>query len=203
MAQQLLPLEVAYQSGQDVYAVVRGVVAGTRQVWNPTLNSGDGDWEAFNGANWAQYAIALAEQGTSGYYAADYPANITGVLTSETFYANPTPTLGDAAISSQGRAQGQNLGAVAGDADVPAALQQALISEQRGAAAGVPTASVIPTDLTNAQANAYQGRAVIFTSGAAFQCVGRIISYTVSGGVLTLAAPLAVAPAATDTFIVV
>lgn len=198
-----LPLEVVSQTGQSVYAVVRGLTGGVRQVWNPTLNTGAGGWEPFNGAHWAQYAIPLAEQGASGYYAADYPANVAGVLTSETFYANAAPTLGDAPITNLARTQGQNVGAVNGDAAVPAALQQALASEQTGAAAGVPTASVVPTNLTNAQANAYQGRACIFTSGAAFQCVGRIVAYAVSGGVLTFASPLPVAPAAADTFIIV
>lgn len=199
------PLEVVYQTGFTVYAVVRGVVAGTRQYWNPTLNTGAGSWEAFNSAHWAQYAIPLTEDTSTGFYAATYPANITGVLTSEAFYiqGGGSPTLGDAPAAGLTRTQGENLGAVGGDANVPGVLQQALLSEQLGVASGTPTTLVIPTTLTNAQLNAFQGRAVIFTSGVAFQCVARIVGYNPTGGVLTLAAPLPIAPVALDTFVIV
>lgn len=204
MAVSRFPLEVVYQTGFTLYAVVRGNVAGVPKVWNPTLLSGAGDWEAYNSAHWAQYAIPLPEQVPSGYYAAVYPANIAGVLTSESFYvqAGGSPVIGDAAAAGLARTQGQNVGAVAGDGDVPSTLQQALASEQRGLAAGVPTALVVPTNLTNAQAGAYSGRAVVFTSGVAFQAVARVVGYNPVNGVLTLAAPLPVAPAAGDSFVI-
>lgn len=198
------PLQVLYATGSTVYAIVRGVVGGVRKYWNPTLNTGAGGWEVYNSAHWSQYAIALTEDAGSGYFAANYPANIAGVLTTEAYYSNAvTPTLGDAPIAPLSSSQGANVGAVGGDATVAPTLQQALFSEQKGAAAGVPTASVIPTNLANAQVNAYQGRSVIFTSGAAFQCAGRIVAYNPVNGVLTLAAPLAAVPAAADTFLIV
>lgn len=197
------PLEVAFSTGASLYAVIHGMVTGTRQVWNPTLNTGAGGWEAFNGAHWAQYAIPLTEQGSSGYYAATYPANIDEVVTSEMFYNNGTPTLGDAPITSVAYTQGRNLVGVVGDATAAGNLAASAASMQRGQAAGLPTMSIIPTDLANAQANAYAGRSVIFTSGAAYQCAGRIIAYNPSNGTLTLAAPLPVAPAAADDFVIV
>jgi hypothetical protein len=205
------PLQLNYQTGFNLYAVVRGIVAGTLQYWNPTLNTGAGGWEAFNSGHWAQYAIAVTEDANSGYYHGAYPVNTQLVAnggpvhTFETYYerAGGSPSLGDAPAADLGFSQGANVDAIATDANVPVTLQQALVSEQRGAAAGTPTASVIPTNLTSAQANAYQGRAVIFTSGAAFQCVGRIVAYAVSGGTLTLAAPLPVAPSAGDLFVIV
>lgn len=200
------PLETNYQIGSTLYDVIRGVQAdGSLQYWNTTLNAGAGGWEAFNSAHWAQYAIALTEDANTGYYHAAYPAGIVGVLTSETAYvqAGAGPVLGDAPAASIARSQGQNVGAVAGDANVPSTLQQNLFAVQPGAAAGVPTASVIPTNLTNAQANAFAGRAVVFTSGAAIGCAARIVGYVVLNGVLTLAAPLPVAPAAGDTFVLV
>lgn len=197
------PLQVVFQSGQTVYATLRGLVNGTRQVWNTTLNAGAGGWEAFNAAHWAQYAVALAEDGTSGYYAADYPAGIGAVLTTEVFYqqGGGSPATNDGVLGSS-QSQGQNVAAVAGDADVPDTLQQALAAEARGLAAGVPTASVIPTDLAATQANTFQGRAVVFTSGAAAGCAARIAAYAPTNGVLTLVAPLPVAPSAGDKFVI-
>lgn len=199
------PLENVYTTGQNLYAIIHGVVAGVRQYWNPTLNTGAGGWEVFNPAHWVQYAIALTEDTGTGYYAADYPANISGVLTAEAYYlrAGGSPATSDTPANNLTRSQGQNVGAVAGDGDVPDTLQQALKAEQRGAATGIPTTMSVPTNLTNAQANAYQGRVVIFTSGAAYQAVARINAYTVTNGVLTLAAALPVAPAAGDTFLIV
>lgn len=200
---QLLPLEVTFNTGANLYAVIHGVVSGTRQVWNPTLNSGAGAWEAYNSAHWAQYAVALTEQDGSGYYAATYPANISGVITSEVFYNNASPTLGDAPVASVSYSQGRNAAGLSGDPLAASNAQQAFISEQKGAAAGVPTVSVIPTNLQSTQANVYAGRAVIFTSGAAVQCAGRIIAYSPINGILTLSAPLPIAPAAADSFIIV
>ena len=197
------PLQVLAQIGTNVYAIVRSVVGGVRKYWNPTLNTGAGGWEVYNSAHWAQYAIALTEDAGSGYYAANYPANISGVLTTEAYYSTATtPTLGDAPIAPLSQSQGDNVASIGGDATVAATLQQALFSEQMSAAAGVPTASVIPTNLANAQVNAFAGRSIIFTSGAAFQCAGRIVGYNPVNGVLTLAAPLAAVPAASDTFII-
>lgn len=202
---QPLPLEVLYQTGFQLYALIHGVVSGARQVWNPTLNSGAGGWEVYNSAHWSQYAIALTEDPSSGYYAATYPANISGVITSEAFYVRGggSPTLGDAPAANLAHTQGQNLTGVAGDVASSSNLEQSSLSMQRGACAGVPTATVIPTNLSNAQTNAYAGRSIIFTSGAAFQCAARIISYTVTNGVLTLSAPLPVVPSANDTFVIV
>ncbi len=204
---QLLPLEVVYQTGFNLYAVVRGVVAGTRQYWNPTLNTGAGGWEPYNSAHWAQYAIALTEDTQSGYYAAAFPAAaaVAGIFTSETFYvrAGGSPVLADVPAAGLAHTQGESIKAIAGDVQAADNAQQAFLSEQLGAAAGVPTASVVPTNLTAAQMNAYAGRAVVFTSGAAFQAVARIVAYNPTGGVLTFAAPLPVAPAAADSFVII
>lgn len=197
------PLEVTFNTGGNLYGVIHGVVAGTRQVWNPTLNTGAGGWEAFNGAHWTQYAIPLAEQGSSGYYAADYPANIGEVITSEVFYNNPAPTMGDSPISNPSYSQGRNMVGIAGDAVAAANQRDAAGAMPRGAATGTPTNSVIPTDLDLTLANAVAGRSVIFTTGAAADCSGRIIAYNPVNGALTLAAPLAVAPVATDHFVIV
>lgn len=197
-----LPLQTIFATGATLYALIHNP---NGQVWNTTLNAGAGGWENYNSAHWAQYAVALVEQPLSGYYRAAYPAAIAAVLTSEAFYqqAGGGPATSDAPTAAIGQSQGQNVAAVAGDADVPDTLQQNLSVMARGLAAGVPTVSVIPTNLANAQANAFAGRSVVFTSGPAFECAGRIVGYNPVNGVLTLAAPLPVAPAAGDKFVIV
>lgn len=201
MAIQLLPLELVFTTGANIYAVIHGVIAGTRKVWNPTLNTGAGGWEVYASGHWAQYPVLLAEQASSGYYAATYPANIVGVITSEVFYNNGTPTLGDAPVASIAQTQGRNLVGVAGDPIAAGNAQQAFGSEIQGAASGTPTTQSIPSTLSTAQATASVGRAVIFTSGVAINCAGRVIGS--SGSTLILAAPLPAAPSAADTFIIV
>lgn len=205
MARQLLPIELTFSTGSTLYAVVHGVVGGFRVVWNPTLNAGDGAWDIFNGANWAQYAVALTEDAGSGYYAGAYPVNIADVLTSEAVYirAGGSPAIGDTPATNLLHSQGDNAAGVGADPVAALNLQRALVSEQRGVAAGTPTASVVATDLQSTQANAYAGRVCVFTSGAAAQCAARIVAYAVTNGVLTFAAPLPVAPAAADEFVII
>lgn len=195
-----LKILVAFQSGATLYVILLNSVTG--QVWNAV----DEAWEDYNSANWAEYAVALTELTGSGLYTAAFPTGIADdVLTVAGFYqqAGGSPTLGDTPAAGLNATQGVNVVAVAGDADVALTLQQNLKAGLRGAAAGTPTVSVIPTDLSLAQSNALQGRSVVFTSGVAFACAGRIVSYNPTNGVLTLAAPLPIAPEADDTFIVV
>jgi hypothetical protein len=197
-----LKIQVVFQSGQTLYTIILNRVTG--QVWNPTLNTGAGGWEAYNSAHWAQYAVAMTELTGSGIYTADFPTGIADdELTTEAFYqTSGSPTLGDTPAAGLNPTQGQNIVGVAGNGDVVLTLLQNLKAGLRGAAAGVPTASVIPTDLTVAQSNALGGRSVIFLDGPAAFCAGRIVSYNTTNGVLTLAAPLAVAPEADDTFVI-
>lgn len=205
MDRQPLPLEVAAPSGSTIYAVVRGVVGGDRQVWNPTLNTGAGGWETYNVAHWAQYPVALTEDEDSGYFCADYPANIGDVITTEMFYtqAGGSPASSDSPVTGLSHTQGENMTGLTADVTAAKNLAAATFSEQRGAVAGVPTASIIPTDLQSNLTNSFAGRSLVMTSGVAFQCAGRIVGYAVTNGVLTLAAPLAIVPEADDTFIIV
>lgn len=195
----LLPIRAIFQTAQTLYAIRHGLVAGVEKVFN----FNDAAWEVYNSAHWADYAIPLTEQAGSGYYTAAAPAGTTLAIVWDAIYqqAGGGPTLGDTPAMALQNSQGENVAGVSGDADVPSTLQEALLSEQRGACTGVPTTSIIPTDLDNVQANAYQGRSILFTSGPAFQCAGRIIGYTALG-VITLAAPLPVAPEAADTFVI-
>ena len=201
-----LPIEVVFQSGQTLYAVVRGLVAGTRQVWNPTLSAGAGGWEAFTSGHWAAYAIALTEDTSTGYYAATYPVNIAGVLTSESFYqqAGGTPTLGDVPAAGLLRTQGQNVAAI--DALVAPAQNLALSvgAMQAGAViAGTLTPAAFPTNLTSATNATYQGRVIMFVTGVLIQQVGNIIAYNGTTKTIVVGGPFTAAPSAADAFIIV
>jgi len=88
-------------------------------------------------------------------------------------------------------------GAILG-ADV-AQLQLGIIY---GAAAGVPTSTVIPSDLTGYADDQLIGRVIIFASGACEGEATDITDYALTSGVLTVTA-LTTAPAAADTFKIV
>lgn len=198
---QKLPLEALFTPAANVYARVRGVVGGVRKIWNPTLNTGAGGWEVWNPANVAQYAVALTDDGT-GYYSADFPANISGVITSETYYNNAAPNVADAPITGIQYSQGRNMNGAAGDPAAAANVQLAAGAAIAGAASGSPTNQVIPTNLSTADAAAAVGGSLIFAASAAGapRCSGRVVGS--SGSTLTLAAPLPAVPVAGDLFVV-
>ncbi len=204
------PVETLFTSGKTLYFIIRGFVAGVRQVWNPTLNTGAGGWEVYNAAHWAQYAIAMTEDAGSGYYAGVYPgaaiyAAAAGgpVLTTEVVYeqGGASPLITDAPASGIGQSQGSNVGSIAGNAQDALNLDASAGFAMMGAFSGTPTGQVLPTTLTVAQALAAVGGALLVTSGVAVNCRGRVIS--ASGSTLTLAAPLPATPAAADLFTVV
>lgn len=198
-----LKLETIYTVGATLYAMVRRRSDGF--TWNTALNGGDGGFEAWNAGNWAQYAIALTEQATSGYYTADYPL-VGDEFTGEVVYAQAggTPAPGDAPPFSLTSSNGANVAAVAGNAESAANLGASLSAMQVGAViAGALTASSFPTDLESTTNSAYQGRVVVFTSGVLIQQVGNIISYDGATRTIGVGGPFTAAPAASDTFIIV
>lgn len=200
----LFPIETLYITGSTMYVVIHGLVLGVAKVWNPTLNAGLGAWDTFNGANWAQYAIAMTEDSGSGYFQAAYPTAIEGVLTTDVMYiqGGGSPTLGDTPLTST-RSQGNNVAAVA--ASVQAALNMGAStgSMQTGAFSGIPTASILPTALTSTTDDQYLGRVLIVTSGVAINQVQYITAYDGTTKTITLASPLVTAPVAADTFVII
>lgn len=83
-------IQVVYTTGKNLYALVRNT---SGQVWNGNT------FVTYNSANLGTYAIALTEQGTSGYYSGDFPAGITTAgLYAVTAYkrAGGSPAEGDA-----------------------------------------------------------------------------------------------------------
>lgn len=190
-------IERNFTSGVTVYAVRHNKLNG--QVWNGSA------FEVYNAAHWTTYAIALAEQAGSGYYAATAPAGTAGFLVSDAFYqqAGGTPATSDGPPFALVDSGGVNVSAISGDAaTAPTNLQSVLSSQTQGVVAGVPTTSTIPTNLANATAGAYSGRVLYMTSGAAAGMAALISNYTVASGVLTLSGGLAVAPSAGDDFVI-
>lgn len=194
-----LLIETFTASGQFPYVVSHNP---NGQVWNTTLNAGAGGWENYNSAHWAQYAIPLVEQAGSGYYSAAYPPAISGVLTTEVLYFNETPTFGDVPGGGS-QSQGVNLVAVAADATAPAKLRASLASMVIGAvAAGTLAANQFPTDVINANVNAYQGLTLKFVTGALLGQGGTIAAYDPDTQAVTLTAPFTGAPALNDVFVI-
>lgn len=71
MARELL---VSHTSGTAVYAVVRAYLGPVNiGRW---FNDATAALEAFAGANWVNYAVALAELGTTGLFEGDMPAGL-------------------------------------------------------------------------------------------------------------------------------
>lgn len=193
-------LQCVFQSGATVYAVLRNRLNG--QVWNTSTPA----FETYNEAHWAQYAIALTEQTSSGYYTANAPSGVSGYLVSAAFYqqAGGSPATSDSPPFQLANANGENVAAISGDpVNAPSNLQAVLASQtQASVAAGAITASSFPTSLVDSNAGAYQGRVIYFTSGVCLGMAALIANYTPTGGIITLSGSLAAAPSASDTFII-
>lgn len=200
------PVETSGPTGLSLYFICVNddpESADFGKVWNTTLNTGAGGWEAYDSGHWAQYAIALTEYSGSGYYRGTSPAAIGATLTTEILYANATPTLGDAVYAGPAQSQGVNIAAVNMNSDVPASFQRSLVSMARGAViAGTLTAAAFTTDLTNAETNAYKGRAVYFTSGDLLGQGGIVSAFDPATGLITIAGTFTAAPAVDDEFVI-
>lgn len=61
-------IQIGGQTGLTAYGVVRNSAG---SVWDGAVFS------AFNASNWSSYVIAMTEQGSSGYYKANFPSAIT------------------------------------------------------------------------------------------------------------------------------
>jgi hypothetical protein len=200
-----LTIETIYQTGATLYAVIRRRADG--QVWNPTLNAGAGAFEAYAVGHWAQYAIPLVEQPSSGYYAGAYPTGIVNTLTSEVLYVQVggSPASTDAPPFNIGMSQGQSIAAVVGAALDAANMAAALGVEITGAAVGtVPGPLSVTTNLPDTTDNVYLGRVIIFTSGAMIRQAARISGYVGFTKVLSvLSWPSNLVPQNGDTFIII
>ena len=192
------PIEITGVSGLTIYAVLHHPDG---RLWNATTT----EWESFNAGNWALYATPLTEQGNSGYYRANFPTEITGVLVTDALYSQGggTPSLGDAPAIGVGQSQGSAIAAV-GDSVVAADHLRAnlLLMPQGVAIAGTLTITQMTTDLTDTADNVYIGRLVIWTSGNLIRRAAYVTAYAGATKKLTFGA-VPVAPAVDDEFIIV
>lgn len=192
------PIEAIYLVGANLYVVIH---APDGTVWNNNTLA----FEAYNPSNWSNYAIALTEQAGSGYYRGTYPVAIAGVLTTEVLYerVGGAPALSDAPPKGILQSQGMDVGAVAGSQPAAANLGKAAAAEIPGSAlTGTLSTTQATTDLTQALANAYAGRTVLWTSGALAGIAAGITAYAPSNGLLTFTA-LPAAPANGDKFLII
>lgn len=195
-------IESLYLSGRTLYVTIH---AGG-QVWNKDTAA----FENYNQANWAHYAVALAEQTSSGYYSASYPSAIpAGTLSTECLYQQngATATLpgvpgGDSFLSSF-QSQGVNLQNIGGSGATALNFGASAGVIVRGAAVtGTLSTTQMSTNLTNPVNSAYIGRIVIFTSGTLIGQATNITAYNHTNGVLTFTAVTG-APANGDAFVIV
>lgn len=102
MAKELF---VSHTSGTNVYAVLRVATN-----WNMASGGNVGKWysrtggavEAFTAGHWANYAIALDELGTTGFFEGDMPAGTMPERVLEVYYferAGGTPAMTDTKVA--------------------------------------------------------------------------------------------------------
>lgn len=197
----MIPIETVYQTGSTLYAVIHNP-DGT--VWNTTLNTGAGGWEAFNSAHWSQYAISLTEQSPTGYYRGTYPTAITGVLTTEAVYVQlgGSPATSDS-VTGLAQTQGANMAAVGGD--VTAAINMSISGGelvQGAAVTGTLSKTQASTNLSASLINAYTNRTILWTSGVLAGVAAGITGYAVTNGVLTFT-PVPAVPEDGSTFLII
>ncbi len=65
-------IQCSFKSAATVYALFRGYSNNIGLIWRTDTNV----WEAFNSANYANYVVSLTEQGSSAYYAGNFPTQI-------------------------------------------------------------------------------------------------------------------------------
>jgi hypothetical protein len=89
-------LSASYTTGSVLYAVILNA---SGQAYNTATPA----FEAINGANWANYAINFAEQGTTGLFLASVPAGISaaGRYSVKVYLrAGGSPALGDSFLGA-------------------------------------------------------------------------------------------------------
>jgi len=192
------PIETIYPTGATLYAIVHHPDG---RVWSVL----DEDWEAYNSAHWANYAVAMTEQTPSGYYRSGYPAGAAEALTTEVIYVRvgASPAIGDAPASGIGQSQGTNIAAVGQDAGLADNLRAGLLSEIQGhAVAGTLSVRQATTDLDDTIDNVYLGRLLVWTTGALLRQSASVLGYNGTTRVLTFG-PVTSAPTAGDAFIII
>lgn len=200
-------LEVFSATGNTLYVVLRNV---SNQVWNV----GAAAWQTYNVANWAQYAIPLTEDTSSGWYTAAVPAGIstTTVLRILVYgQLGGSPAAGDdnlgVSISTwTGSTWSTSVDVASISGSTTAAIRLALSAAtivSGAAVTGTLTVAQMTTNLSAAVDKLYYGRVVYFTSGALAGQVAAISGYNGTTKTITFFQVITSAPANGDSFIIV
>ena len=197
----LNPIETAFTSGVTLYAVIHNPGG---FVWNNVTLA----FEAFNQAMWAQYAVPLTEQGTSGYYSAAFPVGAAGSqLTSEVIYqqALATPQTADAPATGVGQSQGVDVAALGTSVLAVSNLQVSALSMYQGSVSsdGLSTTKRVYFNDPVTLVDTYGGRIIVFTSGDLIRQVANIEVYNALLKYADIAGALTSAPVIGDTFIII
>jgi len=199
-------IQATYQTGFSLYAVIHNPLTG--QVWNASTQV----FEIFTSGNWANYAVAMAEQTGTGYYSASFPGSAIlaaagAALMTEAVYirAGGSPTIGDIPAMNLQQSQGVNVASMLGNYTPLFNMLVALSTEQVLLVSSSPAANqVTATTAPSGNADNYIGRALIFApGGAAAQQAYRISAYDQTTGTFTLTTPLLTTPSNGDQFVVV
>jgi len=193
------PIETTGASGLTIYAVIHHPDG---RMWNPLTLA----WEAFNAGHWADYAVYLAEQGASGYYRAEYPDEIYGVLTSEILYSQGTlgaPSQADAPPIGVGQSQGSAVAAIEDSVVAADNLRANLgLMIQGEAVSGHLSAVQMTTDLPDTTDDVYVGRLLMFVTGGLIRRSAYITAYNGTSHMLTFGSIRGV-PNVGDAFIII
>jgi hypothetical protein len=180
------------------YAVRRNRFNG--QVWNTNTVA----YENFNASNWANYAIALTQQGVTGYYVAAAPSDPVGTISSDVIYkqAGGSPATSDTFQTITHNA-GENVQQIAGSGGAPVLLAASVNTEVQGTVqTGSISTSSFTSSLSAALASAYVGRTCVFMTGVLAGVATPILGYTPTNGVLSVST-LPSAPSNGDTFVII
>lgn len=200
MAQLNQPVVLQYSSGKNVWFMA------FRQSDFYVLEVATKTWVPFVLGNLADYVMTYTEIASTGIYVGYYPEDfLLDVLPLEASYqqAGVAPALPDDLPGiTIGQSQGASVAAVAYSVAAASNLQKnAAAMEQATVQAGVPTTNTCPTDLTAAVDDFYNGRVVIFTSGAGARQAAIITAFDAGTGLLTFT-PVVQAPSPGDTLLV-
>jgi hypothetical protein len=195
------PIETVFSSGSNLYAVIHHADG---RIWKEIAQ----EWQDYNDANWLSYGVALTEQGASGYYRSNFPAGAVGdFLTTEVVYnqAGVYPALGDAPATGIGQSQGVDVAAIAKSCLAAQRLALSLGGMVVGAVTSAisPTALSFSTDLPSIKNNTYQGRLILWATGALKDEVGNISASAAANGKVVVNGPFTEAPGVADAFIIV
>lgn len=217
-------IEAFSSPGYTLYAIIRNA---SGQAWNTSIVA----FQNWNPANWTDYAIAMSEDTSSGFYKATVPAAISAqrltILVYNQIGGSPVvpPTdqpfgnstgiwdgttwesgwsTGARTLTTLAGVPGINVAAINGN--VTAAVKLAISADSMisgTAIAGTLSVSQMTTDLTLSVNNILYGRVVYFVGGALAGQVGAISAYLASSKRITFFTPLTAAPVAGQAFIVV